>query len=711
MNEKTSYEDLVKRVKDLETEAEENKQAEKVLKHTEKAFSQIIHGSPIPTFVINNKHTVTHWNRACENLTGVPANEITGTRKQWLAFYSAERPVMADFIVDKTPEEKIARYYGKKYRISAVAEGAYEAEDFFPDLGKKGKWLFFTAAPLKNSKGRLIGAIETLQDFTDRNLAEGALRLDESRLEALLEFSQMAGASLNKITDFALEKAVMLTKSKIGYLAFMNEDETDLTMHSWSGSAIEKSSIIDEPSVYPLDKTGLWEEAVRQRKPIINNDYSAPDPFKKVSQINYFLLNRHMNIPVFEGDRIVAVAGVGDKKEGYDGSDVRQLTLLMQGMWRFVQRKRADEELKKHRDHLEELVQQRSADLIQSEEKYRTLVENVPLVVYRMSTNGEILFVNHFVEELFGYNITEIFHNPDLWNKSIYDEDRVRVENLWEESFREGKEFFAEYRIKHKTGHIVHVTDHAIPFRTTDGLISSVDGIIMDVTGRIQLQEELIRAEGLRTVSEVSNRLAHEIRNPLVSAGGFARRILSSMSQDDPNRAKVEIIVKEVGRLETILRMMLAYIQPLELQMSRTDPNQLVERALSSVDMEIKERNLRVDIQLDPGLPIISIDRPQMELAVETLIKKAVNQMQESATLLISSYQENKMFRLVIRYPVQHMSSDDVEGFFYPFTTSQIGYDTVDLPMTKILVLKHGGVVDVRLEGSGKLTIHLSLPL
>jgi len=276
---------------------------------------------------------------------------------------------------------------------------------------------------------------------------------------------------------------------------------------------------------------------------------------------------------------------------------------------------------------------------------------------------------------------------------------------------QEGKEFFAEYRIKHKNGHIVHVTDHAIPFRTADGLISSVDGIIMDVTGRIKLQEELIRAEGLRTVSEVSNRLAHEIRNPLVSAGGFARRLLSAMSQDDPNRAKVEIIVKEVGRLETILRMMLAYIQPLELQMSRTDSNHLVERALSSVDMEIKERNLRVDLQLDSGLPIISVDRPQMELAVETLIKKAVNQMQKSATLLISSYPENKMFRLVIRYPVQHMSFDDVEGFFYPFTTSQSGHDTVDLPMTKILVLKHGGMVDVRMEGSGELTIHLSLPL
>ncbi len=76
--------------------------------------------------------------------------------------------------------------------------------------------------------------------------------------------------------------------------------------------------------------------------------------------------------------------------------------------------------------------------------------------------------------------------------------------------------------------------------------------------------------------------------------------------------------------------MMLAYIQPLELQISRTNPNQLVERVLSAVDMEIKEKNLRIDLQLSPNLPVVSVDRPKMELAVETLVKKAVNQMQKS---------------------------------------------------------------------------------
>ena len=163
---------------------------------------------------------------------------------------------------------------------------------------------------------------------------------------------------------------------------------------------------------------------------------------------------------------------------------------------------------------LEVRVQERTADLIESEEKYRTLVENVPLVVYRMRPDGEIVFVNQFVEELFGYTSTEIFRNPKIWDDQVYEQDRAKVLEMRARSFREGKEFISEYRVQHKNGHIVYVMDHAIPFTAERGQVASVDGIIMDVTGRVKLQEKLVRSEELKTISEVSARLAHEIRNP-----------------------------------------------------------------------------------------------------------------------------------------------------------------------------------------------------
>jgi PAS domain S-box-containing protein len=376
-----------------------------------------------------------------------------------------------------------------------------------------------------------------------------------------------------------------------------------------------------------------------------------------------------------------------------------------------TERRRSEEDLRKHREHLEELVQQRTAELIASEEKYRTLVENIPLVVYRISREGEIVFVNRFVEEVFGYGPADIMGEPGLWRERIYDEDRAKVEKLRELILREGGEFVAEYRIRHRDGHVVYVADHAIPSRDGDGSVNTVDGILMDVTGRLKLQEKLVQAQGIKTLSEVSARLAHEIRTPLASAGGFARRLLSSMSPDDPNREKMEIIVKEVGRLETILRVILDYLQPLELKFEATDPNSLVEEAWLAVDRERRERNVQVDLRFAPRLPEISVDRTQMKLVMETLVRKALQQMPAGGTLFISTSREGDMFKLALRYPVQDLLPNEVEHFFYPFVASPASEDHGGLPKAEVLVHRQGGLIDAKIEESGRLLIQISLPL
>ncbi|MDI6687144.1 MAG: PAS domain S-box protein [Desulfobacterales bacterium] len=161
------------------------KQIEASLKESERRLKKAVEGNPIPTFIIDNNHVITHWNKACEVLTGFPASEVVGTKKQWSAFYSEERPVMADFIVDGATEEEMAeRYKHIVYNKSVLIEGAYEGENFYPDLGKKGKWLFFTAAPLIDQQGKIIGAIETFQDVTERRSMEKQLRQSQ-KLEAI----------------------------------------------------------------------------------------------------------------------------------------------------------------------------------------------------------------------------------------------------------------------------------------------------------------------------------------------------------------------------------------------------------------------------------------------------------------------------------------------------------------------------------------------
>lgn len=188
MESKPTYEELELRVQELTEENRALEAAREVFTSNEKLFSQIVEGTPIATFVINAEHRITHCNKAWENLTGIPVSELIGTRRHWQTFYNKQRPVMADLIVDNAPEEEFARYYGNKYRKSTVIEGAYEAENFFPALGEKGKWLFFTASPIRDENGAVTGAIETLQDITERKRAEEKHQESERRFRSFLEF-------------------------------------------------------------------------------------------------------------------------------------------------------------------------------------------------------------------------------------------------------------------------------------------------------------------------------------------------------------------------------------------------------------------------------------------------------------------------------------------------------------------------------------------
>ncbi len=224
-------------------------------------------------------------------------------------------------------------------------------------------WVNVNMTVIRDADGQPLCTMATIEDITERKRMEEELKRNESRMIALLELNRMIDSTLQDITSFTLEEAIRLTESKIGYLAFLNEDETVMTMYAWSKTAMKECRISDKPIIYPVETTGLWGEAVRQRRPITTNDYQAPNTWKKSYPEGHVHITRHMNIPVFDGERIVLVAGVGNKPTDYNESDVNQLTLLMEGMWRIIQRQRAETEIKQLNAELEQRVIERTVQL------------------------------------------------------------------------------------------------------------------------------------------------------------------------------------------------------------------------------------------------------------------------------------------------------------------------------------------------------------
>ncbi|MCU0599927.1 MAG: PAS domain S-box protein [Desulfobacterales bacterium] len=161
----------------------ERVRAEAELRASEKRLAQIVDGNAIATFVLDKNHVITHWNRACENLTGFAGAEMVGTRNQWKPFYHRCRPVMADLVIDDAGDEVFRNHYGDGFSRSRVISEGFEAEYFVPALGSGGRWLFFTAAPMRDASGNRIGAMETLQDLTERKAFEHALVQAKHELE------------------------------------------------------------------------------------------------------------------------------------------------------------------------------------------------------------------------------------------------------------------------------------------------------------------------------------------------------------------------------------------------------------------------------------------------------------------------------------------------------------------------------------------------
>jgi diguanylate cyclase (GGDEF)-like protein/PAS domain S-box-containing protein len=263
---------LVGVIETLEDETE-RKLAQDALRESEQKLKSTLEGSSIPSFVIGEDHRILYWNRALEELSGIKAADVTGTKKQWTAFYKKERPCMADLLVNNSLKD-LTTWYGDKIAKSKLIEDAYEATDFFPDLGSKGKWLRFTATILKDSKGKLVGAIETLEDVTDRKLAEEALRESEQRLKAILEGSPIPTFVID--TDHRIIHWNRALEEMSGIIA----EEVIETDQHWRAFYDERRPCMADLLVdRHLDEIPLWYEGKYTKSKLIEDAYEATDFF------------------------------------------------------------------------------------------------------------------------------------------------------------------------------------------------------------------------------------------------------------------------------------------------------------------------------------------------------------------------------------------------------------------------------------------------
>ena len=152
--------------------------------------------------------------------------------------------------------------------------------------------------------------------------------------QSMDRLTSMAGSSLIEYREAILDELCVMSQSQISYVAAMDLSEEVLTMVGWSRNAMGECALIDKPIVYMLEETGLWGDAVRERKPVLTNDYpNLMKSTKKGYPKGHVHILRHMNLPIFENDHIVLVVGVGNKQNPYTLDDAYDIEEVMSAVW------------------------------------------------------------------------------------------------------------------------------------------------------------------------------------------------------------------------------------------------------------------------------------------------------------------------------------------------------------------------------------------
>jgi PAS domain S-box-containing protein len=552
-------------------------------------------------------------------------------------------------------------------------------------------------AKLHNDKQSDIppGILVTANNISEYKLTKEECQLVNSRMQNFINILEYKVSTITDFLDFALNEALKLTKSEIGYIYFYNESTKEFTLNSWSRSVMKECKIVNPEKKYLLDNTGIWGEAVRQRKTIIINDFDAPSNLKKGYPQGHVHLNNFLTIPIFYKDKIVGVVGVANKKSNYSESDSTQLNLLIETVWKITEQKKAEIALR------------------DSEEMFRSLYENITegVALHEIIKDDDGKPVDY---RIIGVNPAYQAHTGIIPENTIgklgtvlygtkkppYFEEfetvaRTRIPFRFETYFPPLDKFFIISVISHRKGEFATVFE--------------------DITERKKRENELkIKNEELeRFIYTVS----HDLKSPLVTIKAF-----SSYLHEDIKSNDAETITKDIKYIQNAADKMGRLLDEL-LELSRIGKKDKPSQEIpiqnitnSVIDLlagRISKTNVKIDVTSEPIILYGNLDR-LMQL-YQNLIDNSIKFMgnQPSPRIEIGANKINDTLQLFVK---DNGSGIDVRyqhklfGLFEKLDAHTEGTG-IGLAIVKRIIQIHNGTISIHSEGIGKgTTVLFTLP-
>jgi PAS domain S-box-containing protein len=663
----------------------------------EQIMAQIINGSTIPTFVIDKDHRLTHWNKALERLTGVSAQEMIGTRRQWAPFYDQERPSMADVILDQIDESQIRKLYGSRWRPSAFIEGAYESEGFFPHLGKSGKWCWFTAAPIKTPAGETVGAIETIWDKTEERNAEKEREQHTKELATLCSiYATLSGAlSLEGRIKAAIEEVASIFMLDGICIFIAKPDGAHLLKYScgYSEDLCFRNRTADAESmvaqVARSGKTGILDERVDSGCAEI--ELLRQEGFRSV-----------LYIPILDKNKkgLGVVRAASRQAEHFGPNEIRAMELIANRIGVALENHLLEEDVRRKASFQAKLIGSSNDGIVATDEHWNVVI------------------FNPAAETIFGYPASEVVGRMNA--RRIYPQPVVAAfDDVLASRTPSWSLPWNETTILSKDGQPIPVRFSGTLLREKHKMMGIV-AYFQDLREIKRLEKELLGAERLAAVGQTVAGMAHCVKNILHGLKGGSYLVNVGIGKDNPDKLKTgwQMVQRNIERTSELVQDLLTYSKEREPEYAPCLPNQIAAEVFELLREVARTQNVQLVEVLSPEIEEVIMDGRSLHRALMNLVSNAIDACRDDSTpgkehhvSLTTAVEEGSLIRFEVRDNGCGMSPEVKEKLFSSFFSTKGPQGTgLGLLVTRKLIEESKGQISVESREGDGTTFTMRLP-
>ncbi len=563
------------------------------------------------------------------------------------------------------------------------------------------------AAPIKDDRGKVTAAIVVFMDITERKVAERELRTSRARLEALWNVTSLVDADLKSVSDHILESIGKMTDSPFGFYGFVNDDESVMTIHSWCGNAMNHCSMVNKPAEFKITESGIWAEAVRNRAPLILNNYEAGHPAKKGLPMGHVPLNRLLVVPFMVNGHIRSVVAVANRAAPYDETDVSQLTSFLTSIQGIIDSKRS-----------EEALQRREIQLSQALEMGRMGHWELDAATGIFTFSDSFYSIFHTTaEEAGGYSMSV----EDYTARFVHPEDSYLVKEECQKAIKTESLYskkYLEHRVLNADGTTGHIAVRYSVEKNGNEKNIKVYGVSQDISELKRMQQGLQNTQKLESLGILAGGIAHDFNNLMSGILGYID--LASEKTREPQVSKY--LAKALGsidRARALTRQLLTFAKG-GAPMKRTE--QLFPFVQETVQFALSGSKVSSSFQISENLWTCDIDKNQIGQVIDNLVINAQQAMPDGGKIEISaqniSFAENKknaiqagnFVKLSIKDFGTGIPKEFLPRIFDPFFTTKAKGHGLGLPTCFSIVKRHGGFIEVDSERGKGSTFHVYLP-